>query len=553
MTIYEPINQPHATAVVTGVPDTWYPSGGTITMDENYSPRIQASITIPLTDPEQGDLITPDTGQRITITAGDESDTFREPRTFDLGIRDRTIDFAAQTMTIEAASDEMLLHDTGRLATTTDRSARQYQTSLRDIVNWALAKIGAQLEPAVPGNPDPDMTATWDQTNLVFNPRGAVDTKGWGSYFSGGGAGTLARSATAGHVVEGAELTSYVRLAITATGTGACYARYGADMASKIPVTPGRLYTASAYVYQDSGVTKTARAWLEFDPDGSDTTIRFFSEFVSVPSGVYTKVSVSGVAPVNAAAAALEFGISNGMPSGKQVGVTAVVFAEGVENDRWFDGDRLDEPDRYDYSYTPDRGTPSTRVALNPIAPELYGWEPGQSLFEFLRPFLEATGTRLWCDEERRWWLDIPRPDSAIGYVQATATDEYVGNVVEGQDVVSRDRDDFATGVVVKSTWRTANGDRKTSYDVAGTEGKVVLVERDAAPAPGMAANLLATMKNRARTQTLTLTSEYYVTPGYEATVKLPGVAEVLMHVRRVELDIATGNATINTTGMNIP
>lgn len=524
-------------------------SGGTVTLDENYSPYVSSSITVPLTSPDLGELINPLADQRVTVTVSDESLEFLPPRVFDLGIRDRTVDHAQQTITIEAASDEAKLHDTCRLATTSDRSARAYETSLRGIVNWALAKIGATLEP---GGPDLDMTPTWDQTNLILYPRA---TTNWVTTFRDGGAGTGPELAASGAVFEGAPIVNRVRTVITTPAPGEVNLRYGFSPATNARITEGRIYTASAWLYQTSGATKSGRIWLGFKTD-QDKTVRSYLATIPLPNNMSTKITVTGLAPANAVGAAIEFGIENGIPSG-QLAVAVPVLAEGVENDRWYDGDRPDEAS-YVYDYSPDAGTPSTRVALNPRDPEMFSWDPGESLFDFLRPFLESSGLRLYCDEARRWWLVEPVETDWTELVEAYATGaggySGTGNAIAGTDVISRERDDWATGVVVRYTWRTANGDRKTKYDAAGTPGKVITIERDTAyPGPGAAAAILAAMSKRGRTQSATITRGFQASPGYASRVSLPGTDTQDGRVRRVVLELDTGNAQISTNGTETP
>lgn len=540
--------QPVADVTIADV-GTLRASGGTITLDENYSPYVSASITVPLTSPDIGEQIDPRENQRVTVTVADESDTFGTPRVFDLGIRDRTVDHGQRTLTIEAASDEMRLHDTCRLATTSDRSARAYESSLRGIVNWALAKIGASLEP---GGPDRDMTPAWDQTNLILYPRG---TTNWTTTFRDGGAGTGPELSASGAVFEGAPIVNRVRTVITTPAPGEVNLRYGISAETNARITEGRIYTASAWIYQTSGATKSGRIWLGFKTD-QDKTIRSYLATIPLPNNMSTKLSVTGVAPANAVGAAIEFGIENGIPSG-QLAVAVPVLAEGVENDRWYDGDRPDEA-RYIYDYTPDAGTPSTRVALDPRDPEMFSWEPGESLFDFLRPFLESSGLRLYCDEARKWWLVEPAATNWSELVEAIATGANgysgIGNAIAGTDVISRDRGDWATGVVVAYTWRTANGDRKTKYDVAGTADKVITIERETAyPGPGAAAAILAAVSQRGRTQSATITRGYEATPGFASRVSLPGTDTQDGRVRRVVIEIATGNAQISTNGTETP
>lgn len=542
---YEGVSQPTTILTVDGVAEPLAVSGGSITMDENYSPRIQASLTIPLTGPEQGELIDPRTDQRCTITVGNALDQFTPPRVFNLGIRDRTVDYAQQTMTITAASDEMLLHDVRRLATTTDRNSRDHEGNLYDLVNWGLGVIGAHLQP--PLFAAPAITASWDQTNLIFDPRARNATGPVWNFTWGQSGGRAAVAAAPGLTLE----AGAVEQVIVSTGPVATTdtVSISPDMAGVSSVTSGRLYTLSGYLSQNAGAARTGRLRVIYY--GAESVVLATRTVTkSLPNNTYTKLTVTGVAPEGVESVGLMFEVLGGMPADSRLALAVPVFAEGAENNRWFDKDR---PDDDLYIYDGVAGGPSTRVAIQPRPPELFEWEPGQSMFDFLRPFLEATGTRLWCDEQRKWWLDIPRPNDLVDIVGIFGTGEFLGNAVAGTDVISRDRDDYASGVVVKSTWRAANGDRKTSYDIAGDWGKVVLVERDANPGPGIAASMLAAMKNRARTQQLTIVDGQQITPGAAADIHLPGTANQLAHIRRVEIDLATGNATINTTGMETP
>src|SRR5690606_28081858 len=138
-------------------------------------------------------------------------------------------------------------------------------------------------------------------------------------------------------VIEGAPVQTFVRLAISAGGTGSATLRYGSNVANTPRVTEGRLYTFSAWVYQDSGAAKTIRALISFRNDAYEGLAASSSTTIA-NSGVWTKVSVTAVAPVNASSAVVTAGVINGMPGSTRVNVTATVLAEGVENDRWFDG-----------------------------------------------------------------------------------------------------------------------------------------------------------------------------------------------------------------------
>src|SRR5690606_40532617 len=115
-------------------------------------------------DPRDGLRVQLDAALSWAAPSGREPQT----RTFDLLLRERTIDHEPGELTLVLESDEALLIDGGNASATVDDGAEAHQTSLRGIVDYVLAKHGAELEPgtddagvtitAPPRTPDPPHT-----------------------------------------------------------------------------------------------------------------------------------------------------------------------------------------------------------------------------------------------------------------------------------------------------------------------------------------------------------------------------------------------------------
>jgi hypothetical protein len=132
--------RPTGSVIVAG--ESVIPSSGDVTLDETATYAV-ANFTIPLLTLEQVDAIDPREGVRTVITLGG--------RPFDLGVRERTVDHAAKTIDIRAASDEELLDDYAPLAD--DTAPVAMASSIRAVVNYVLGVVipGAALE-STPAN-----------------------------------------------------------------------------------------------------------------------------------------------------------------------------------------------------------------------------------------------------------------------------------------------------------------------------------------------------------------------------------------------------------------
>lgn len=538
-----PLLRPEATVTLTvdGEPVEVDVTDGQITLDETWSPYVQAELTVPWTSVEVAETIDPQEDQRVTVEATEA--VGGSTRTFDLGLRGRRIDHKGKRITLTLHSDEALLFDKRRLAATPDKTPRDYESSLRDICSWALGKIGATLEA---GDDDADLTAYWEARNLIMNPNVRVNLDGWGSLVAS--SSTLIRNETA-IVVDGATPGWRPRLRIDTTTAGRTSLRYGMDVDTNLRgIQAGRLYWQTGWVLQDSGSAKTGYVWAGFKDD-NDKTIQGITETFPLPNDTPTRIAIPWVAPVGATTVALEWGVENGMPSGSNVTVIGAMFVESEEDPgAWWDGGRADDLG-YEYEYEGDVGaSASTRIPDVERPPRLFAWRPGISLWDFLQPLMEASGFRLFCDEDRVWRLVDLSTYSVPGQV---VVQEKV-NAIEGEDEITRNDDTWGTGVVCHYVWTDIDGIRREAYDYAGTDDKVVTVPYPDTPypGPGAAAALLKMFTGRGRTQDTSRLIDYAATPGMSALITLPGTLPQAGKVSSVTFQLHEGVMDVGSSGL---
>lgn len=125
-----------------GVPIPLEVNEGSVTFDEQWSPHVQASVTIPYPDADMLELLDPrHPGCRITAEAG-----YRYPGhtdedvwpLFDLGVRSREGSRPSNTMTLTAASDEALVQDAGSLVGVSYLNSTSYDAGAA--VNYLLPR-----------------------------------------------------------------------------------------------------------------------------------------------------------------------------------------------------------------------------------------------------------------------------------------------------------------------------------------------------------------------------------------------------------------------------
>lgn len=449
-------------------------------------------------------------------------------RTFDLGVRSRSIDHVAKTTTLTLASDEAILQDYAKLVD--DYTPRTYAADLRSLVNYVLSVVipGKALEstPSVTA----DLTPYWELTNLVPNPNAATDI----TNFIAASGMTLAYNSGAGALTG----NGFLRATMTGT-TGSLLwqpdnTRNGSDGA--YAVVPGQSYAASCYVRKAvaGGTALVMAQW--FNSQG--VAISPFSG--SGPTTLTTsfqRISRVFVAPAGAAKVAIATSVS-GVTSGQTVDVDCFMLARDTELQPFFDGATTDSATYlYDWSGAAN-GSPSARVPVEDRPRELFTWTAGTSAWDFLQPLITAAGLRLFCDEQRKWRL-VSDAYTVAGTVTVTGD-----TAVDAVDTIDRDGDAlWAQGVVVRYTWEDAEtGILHTRTDSAGTVGKVLVVEYDQTyPGPGAAAHILQSMVARGRIQSGRALVNYGATPGQASVITLPGAATVSGRVKSVSFNLAEG------------
>lgn len=159
------------------------------------------------------------------------------------------------------------------------------------------------------------------RTNLAKNPTFASATTNWSVV-----------SSSANSVSTAAAYSGTGSLLLTSNGG----AKFGCNQSS-IPITAGSAYTWSMYVKDiDTAVSyKAGISWY----DGSSTFISTSSgTTTAVSSSGWTRVSVTGVAPANAATATIAIESHSAAASGTQAYFDAALFEQTDSLNQYFDG-----------------------------------------------------------------------------------------------------------------------------------------------------------------------------------------------------------------------
>ncbi|MCM3778992.1 hypothetical protein [Microbacterium hydrocarbonoxydans] len=521
-------------------------SEGRVTLDENHAPYGLASVDVPLSDLGILERIDPREGQRVTLAAYDSATDpgTTPPRVFDLGLRGRTVDHKTGRVSLELATDEALLMDKRRLAATADGSPRAFETSLRGICNWALGLIGANL---LAGTADADVTAAWDATNLQTNPTAGTDLSGWT-----GAGGALARGT--GGILPTPTIASFVRVTMNAGEARGPYFE-GGDAAAilngtmNVGIREKQLYRVSAWVR--TSASKSIRLSVQQrNAAGALAGTNLNGPAFTTTANTWHRLTFVFQAYPGALRVGVYAYLASGTyAAGQTVDITGVTITEGTLEVPHFDGGTNGGSDsRYVYTWngTPQLST-SERRALVPRPPELFDWKPGQSLHEFLEPLTESVGLRLFCDEQRVWRLIDPAEYEVPGYIVVQSK----FNATEGTDTISRNTEDWATGVLVTYRWVDAEGTQREAFDFAGTDDLVMRVERESEyPGPGAAAYILNSLTGRGRVQDVTALVDFRATPTNDVSIDLPGTVKQTGKVRRVVFGLKTGLMEVGTRGL---
>lgn len=534
--------RPACTVQVLPSGTSWRPNSGKLQLDSFSVPYGQAQLELPIDATADLESIDPRDDTRLQIMGS--SDNGATSRPFNLGIQVREVDYRRRVVFVEAATDEALLQQYAVL--TKDDGARAHEASVRDVVDYVLGKIGASLEP---GSYDADMTAAWPAENLWPDP--AADDLS--HYTAGTGTQTPTRSTDG--AVRG---TGYI-VWRASVSSGGHYVNLDVD----VRVTERQFYTISAHFlpvatsdhqlmvrfFDENDVQLGGNRW-----SGVVSCAGFSGSMSGSTADDWTLVDMTQQAPVGAAY--MKVYCWRVRPSGAHeasrldaIQITEGIYGESLDwRDLIYGGASDSSLYAYEWAGDPFQSI-SVRKPFVERLPELFEWEPGEYAWDFLQPLLTAAGLRLFCDELRQWWLIDPAEYVQPGLLRLTPN----GNLTEGKDTITRaDPEVFATGVVVKYSWRDTYGEDQVAFDAAGDPQNVVLIEYQRPfPGPGAAAAILARRNGSGRQQEVRALNDWTAQPAMVASIQLPDAPEQQGKISALDFDLGdAGTMAVQTRGL---
>lgn len=500
--------------VLKGAPDRALSmTTGSATLDAGRRPHVSAAVTIAL--PSLAILTALDPrmspAPRIKISVAATFPWGTQARTFDLALRDRTVNLEAATVTLDLASDEALLADFAPLAD--DTTPLNYQNSLRGLAGYVLNKVipGATLA----AGSDLSVPALADSSNLIRNPRVGTGITDWlATWGSGGLSGS--RQASGG--------PSYAPTYFAVQATAATVGGYVYLDNSAISVTPGKLYELSVDVGANAGISVQVDAILY---DSSGNIVAFATPTVITPGTSWKRIATSFVAIGNTARVRPRVFINGTMPSGQYVNVTGWRLSEStgdvVDDRKYYDGGTADTA-QYDYAWAQTaHGSISTRKTLIDAAtPDALTWKGGQDAMSFLAPIVQAAGRRLVCDEQRVWTL---RDENYAA--EGSLEIRHAVNLISGSEKISRSDDDWFDAAFARWRWTDAAGVQQERTDFhALTSGytRLRLFEFTTPyPGPGFAEYAVRRAQGRGRQVTVGTVADWASRAEQGITIVLEG------------------------------
>ena len=537
----------HTTTVSTGG-ETLSFQGGTIGFDVARAPHVQGDLTIAMPPADVLALLDPRLAVRVLVDVAATFSTMPDQaRTFDLGLRSRSVSQDSRTVTLNLASDEALLDDYAPLAD--DLGAYAHQRSLRAVINYVLGTaLGAALE-ASPDH-DEDMRVLTDATNLSPNGGFRTNTAGW----IGNGGVALTRLAGG---PPGETVAFFGRTNMGGAAAGGIFNNGGeAAGATAVTVTAGKQYKTTLWIRSSVAVT------MSLNIEWVNAAGAFISATVGTPTAIaantWTRMQIVATAPANAARAGTYCYRSSGSwPAGALLDAAAHRFSETPDLladtlFEWFDGDSTDTT-TYGYAWAgAASGSASTRTALINRSPDMLRWPAGRSALEFLRPIVQTFGYRLVCDEQRRWTLRDEHydPGGALNVRQGI-------NILSAEDTLDRASDEQFTAAVTVYTWKDANGVDHTetdSFTLGLPSPKVRRFERGGVPYPGPGFSEYAVRRaqGRGRTVTVSVGSDWRTLPEQFIAATIDGAPILAGTIQSLTYDLSLDEMTVTTRTADI-
>jgi hypothetical protein len=457
-------------------------------------------------------------------------------RSFNMGLRARSIQHRDATITLELSSDEALLGEWAPL--TEDRTPYSLAGSLVDVVNYVLDEAipGTALEA---GAPDPDVTPYYELTNQHPNPAPFGTSNGYGA---GGGAASVGYSATPAPCVIWTSSLSDSNLIVAGSTTA-------------FRVTPGQSYVfaiehAAEYSGRGSGV---AIQWLNNGGASSMETV-YGGSGVTLAGDAFSRRTMVATAPDGA-----EFAYPLLLTTGNVIPTfhyaRQAMFYEGFEVVPYFDGATTDTAE-YGYAWSdvalPD-ATSSVRTPLvDSPAPEALWWDAGQSGLEFLAPLIQREGLRLVCDELQQWTLR-PEDFEADGSVSV----RHAVNMTDADETISRGSGIWFDSAVARYTWTDAAGRERIVTDTYALDTpytRLRLFEFETAyPGPGFAEYAVRRAQERGREINARAVSDWRVVAEQSVTIYLDDTPAQVGKTERVTFSLDDDEMTLSARTQDTP
>lgn len=515
-------------------------SGGNVTLDAGAVPHVRASLTVAVEDVAILDRLDPRDSPRIIVQAilRDAAGAAVNLRSFNLGLRSTTPDRASGTVSLELASDEALLQDFAQLDD--DGTPRQFESSIRDVCNYVLDKIGASLEP---GAEDADVTAYWSVTNLLLNPSCEGTLAPW----------TAAGNCTLFHSTTGR--TGSRSCGVTSSAAGVIAVAPDGYPTARQSVTPGESYAFSGYGLRYQNPARSIAAVIRFyDQNGATLWADF--EGAQVPmsdTNWNARASVIATAPVGATQAAAFYRVYGSTAAGQIVYIDDGAWHKGTELVEAYTGSTADD-DHYTYEWSKDvNASHSTRTPFVERRPEALVWSAGVSAMEFLQSLLKTIGLRLVCDEQRLWTLrdEDYRADGAQAW-------RYGVNITAADEKLSRDDETWYDAAVYVYTWTDSDGIEQTrtdAYSLTPLPTKVLRRElpNTPYPGPGRAQQMVQRAQGKGRTVTVSGIPAWTEATDQPLSILLDGTPIQTGITSRIRFDLDTDEVTVSSRTTDTP
>lgn len=522
---------------------------GTLTLDDSWAPYGQGSVVCYAPGQLVIEAINPlaTGGLRVSATithtfgTGTEwNNIARDPvtRTFNLALRVIEVDHNTGEMTLTLESDEALLRDFAKMTATAERV---YGLSVKAAVTYALGKIGATLQA---GASDATLTGkALDPVyrNLCPNPSVEVNATGWSHASTGN---DVARSTAFAYV-------GTASLLMSSNTSGQVGAQMGVGADILVACVPGDKFTWTFWARSNFATAITP--FLRFT---TGTTIADQSgATVNVLPNVWTQITVTATCPAGYTGMNA-YWLTTAGGLGLNVYTDANMLTVNVDSPPdYFDGSYAGSNDgvaRDPLIYVPAwTGTAHASASTLTEQPNTDAtvWQPGVSAWDWVSPLVSAGGLRLYCDEQRRWYLVST---VVLAGLISLSPDTGIERAADTRSL--NDDSDYYTGVVIAYQ---APSDPTTGltpapvYDIAGTQGRVLSLSYDTpSPGAGAAAAVLNRAQGKGRTLSVTSESNYLTTPGQSLSITLPDTPVQTGAVSSVSWSFPEARMTVGSRGL---